>query len=124
NLALDYPRIVNRLVISGSWVRIDRRLRTLLRLRKIIRAKVGADAYKILSDLFTYPPDIYESATTSLNKGVVAPRNRVPKDVLESRINMLLEFDRGDELCKLHMNTLVIGASDDQMVPMYHSYEL
>ena len=41
-----------------------------------------------------------------------------------ARINMLLGFDRADELGAIRAPVLIIGASDDAIVPVAHSHDL
>jgi aminoacrylate hydrolase len=41
-----------------------------------------------------------------------------------ARINMLLGFDRAEELGRIRAPVLIVGSSDDALVPVNHSYDL
>jgi aminoacrylate hydrolase len=47
-----------------------------------------------------------------------------PMDIVASRIDAMLAFDRSSELERIKTPTLVIGAEDDIVTPAYFSEEL
>lgn len=123
-LALDYANRIDRIVISGSWARPDKRFIDLFDLRRTVLEKLGQTAYKAMSNLIAYPSEWYEEH--------IAESERINFDVGRdadartgaARIRMLLAFDRANELRSIKAGTLVVGASDDQVVPFHHSEQL
>lgn len=125
-LALDYPHRVDRIVISGSWARPDRRFRDLFALRRAVLEQMGYRAYKSMSNLLAYPSAWYEAH--------IASQETLARDAdgagdpavacFAQRIAMLLGFDRMEELARIGARTLVIGAKDDQVVPIHLSRQV
>lgn len=125
-LALDHPQRVDHAVLSATWARPDRRFRDLFETRRTVLERAGFPAYTALAKLLGYPADWYEAKLSS-----AAPINfdadaHTDTDVANAvaRINMLLGFDRADELDGVHAPVLIVGASDDAIVPFYHSKDL
>lgn len=123
-LGLDHPNRCDRIVLSGGWAKPDRRFRDLFAFRRYLLDRVGPSAYAALSRLGGYdgqwydrhlaaaaPPDF--DAAMAMDVGTVA-----------SRIDMLLAYERADELARLEQDVLVVGAEDDFIIPFYHSADL
>lgn len=123
-LALDYPARVGRVVISGSWARSDRRMRSLFEVRRMILEQLGPEIYKALSDLISCPGDWYETNITRGERLGFGISSEVNVKAIAARIHMLLAFDRAQELMHITALVLVVGATDDQIIPFYHSQEL
>jgi aminoacrylate hydrolase len=122
-LALDHRARCQKIVLSGGWARTDRRFRDLFDLRRHMLEKLGSRAYSAFSRLGGYDAQWYENNVAS------APLEFGGKDdfdvqTVAHRIEMLLSYERADELAALTVDTLVIGASDDFIVPFYHSEDL
>ena len=123
-LALDHPARVNRMVLSATWARPDRRFRDLFEVRRVVLERAGFAAYNTMAKLLGYPADWYEARLA-----VDAPINfdaNTDGDLATAvaRINMLLGFDRADELGGIRAPVLIVGASDDAIVPVAHSHDL
>lgn len=122
-LALDHPSRVDRIVMSGGWARSDRRMRDLFAVRRRVLETMGLNTYKALSALLAYSPDWYQ-------QHIAAPQDlNLQSEVsdtasISARIQMLLSFDRMDELHNIKAPVLVMGAPDDQVIPMYLAQEL
>jgi aminoacrylate hydrolase len=122
-LALDHRSRCRKLILSGGWAKPDRRFRDLFDLRRLILERLGTRAYSALGQLVAYPPAWYEADVAG------APLEFEGDDefdvhVVSQRIDMLLEYERADELGTLDIDTLVIGAIDDFIVPFLHSEDL
>jgi aminoacrylate hydrolase len=50
--------------------------------------------------------------------------NFAPVEIVASRIDAMLAFDRSNELVRIKTPTLVVGAEDDIVTPAYFSEEL
>jgi aminoacrylate hydrolase len=123
-LALDHPERVNRVVLSATWARPDRRFRDLFDVRRVVLERAGFAAYNTMAKLLGYPGEWYEArlaVDTPVNFD--SPTEGDLPTAL-ARINMLLNFDRADELGGIRAPVLVLGAVDDAIVPVAHSRDL
>lgn len=123
-LALDHPDRVDRIVLSATWARPDRRFRDLFQTRRVVLERAGFAAYNAVAKLLAYPPDWYEA-----NLASAAPIDFDGADggdlaTALARLDMLLAFDRADELGGIAAPTLIVGAGDDAIVPVSHSHDL
>ncbi|CAD6560790.1 alpha/beta fold hydrolase [Paraburkholderia sabiae] len=123
-IALEFPRRCDQLVLSGGWARPDRRFRDCFLLRKEVLSKAGSAAYGMLSALLAYPNEWYNSAIAGPSMPAFDGGLDTDAATVRDRIDMLLQYSRFDELPNLDMQTLVIGARDDMVVPIEHSREL
>ncbi|AFT90295.1 alpha/beta fold hydrolase [Paraburkholderia phenoliruptrix] len=125
-IALEFPRRCRQLVLSGGWARPDRRFRDCFVLRKQVLVKAGSVAYGLLSDLLAYPNAWYNNAIAQPQQPAFdgAQQTDAEIEIVADRIDMLLKYSRIDELHKVDLRTLVIGALDDIVVPIEHSREL
>ena len=123
-LALDHAARVDRIVLSATWARPDRRFRDLFETRRVVLERAGFAAYNAMARLLGYPADWYEARLASavpINFDAGADGDLA---TAVARINMLLSFDRADELDRIRAPVLIIGASDDVIVPVTHSHDL
>jgi aminoacrylate hydrolase len=122
-LALDYRARCRKIVLSGGWARTDRRFRDLFDLRRHMLEKLGMRAYSAFSKLGGYDAQWYENHVASAPLEFGGESDFDVQTVVH-RIEMLLAYERADELAALDMDALVIGARDDFIVPFYHSEDL
>ncbi len=123
-LALDHPARTGRVVLSATWARADRHFRDLFDLRRMVLERAGFGAYNAMGKLLGYPAGWYEAHLASerpIDFDADAPGD---KALVVARINMLLGFDRSAELANIRSVVLVLGAGDDNIVPMHHSLDL
>lgn len=123
-LALDHAARTGRVVLSATWARPDRHFRDLFELRRTVLERAGFGAYNTMGKLLGYPAGWYEShfaPARSIDFDADAPGDKAP---VVARINMLLGFDRSAELANIRLPVLVLGASDDNLVPVHHSRDL
>lgn len=123
-LALDHTTRVERVVLSATWARPDRRFRDLFETRRVVLERAGFAAYNAMARLLGYPADWYEARLASdapINFDAGADGDLT---TAVARINMLLGFDRAVELGRIRVPTLIVGASDDAIVPVSHSHDL
>jgi aminoacrylate hydrolase len=122
-LALDHRHRCRKLVLSGGWVKPDRRFRDLFDLRRRILEKLGTRAYSAFSWLGGYDAQWYEHNVASSPLQFDGD-DEFDKQTVVHRIEMLLGYDRAGELEAIDQDTLVVGARDDFIVPFYHSEDL
>ncbi len=124
-LALDAAERVGKLVLSGTWDKADYRFRTLFDVRVKVLEQMGASAYQDLTNVLGFPAEWVNEHEKELDEATsVAVNNLEPISVTVARIRMLLDFDRAKELHRIRAPTLVIGADDDAMVPVYYAERL
>ena len=121
-LALDHPQRVDRMVLSATWARPDRRFRDLFMTRRVVLERAGFGAYNAVAKLLAYPPEWYEANLASASPIDFDAGGDLATAL--ARIDMLLAFDRAEELSRLRAPTLIVGASDDAIVPISHSHDL
>ena len=123
-LALDHPARVDRIVLSATWARPDRRFRDLFEARRVVLERAGFAAYNAMARLLGYPADWYETKLAGDAPINFDASTEGDLHTAVARINMLLGFDRADELGVIRAPVLIIGASDDAIVPVTHSHDL
>jgi aminoacrylate hydrolase len=123
-LALDHRDRCRKLVLSGGWASADRRFRDLFDLRRLMLRRLGTRAYSALSRLGGYDAQWYEQHIASVSPLRFDGDDEFDVQTAVSRIEMLLSYERPDELKALDIDTLIVGARDDFIVPFYHSEDL
>ncbi len=123
-LALDHPARVKRIVLSATWARPDRRFRDLFDTRRVVLERAGFAAYNTMAKLLAYPADWYEARLAGDAPINFDATTESDLPTALARINMLLGFDRAEELGGIRAPVLIIGASDDAIVPLAHSHDL
>jgi len=124
-LSLDYPEMVNRLVVSGSWEKPDARFRAMFEARLAVLLEAGPKVYQRLTHAVGYPSDYLDRHQADLDGVIEAAQSSLsPLAVASARIEMLFSDYRSDELASIRVPTLVIGATDDALIPFYHSQRL
>src|SRR5579872_3135562 len=124
-LGIEHPQRVASLVICASWPKADAYFRRLFALRKEILHKFGPAAYVQANSLFLYPP-YYIAENNEKLRQMEAQHlaTFAPPEIVMSRIDAILAFDRTAELARIRTPTLVVAAQDDVVTPAYFSEEL
>ena len=123
-LALDHTARVRGIVLSATWARPDRRFRDLFAMRRAVLERAGFPAYNVLGRLLGYPPAWYEAHLAQDAPLDFAKPTEGDLATTVARIDMLLGFDRADELGRIRVPTLIVGADDDVIVPFCHAQDL
>jgi aminoacrylate hydrolase len=124
-IAQDQPARLESLVLSATWAGHDPFFRRLFESRREILVTLGVESYLRASALFLNPPWWISS-----NDAALAEQHRQqaaaspPVEILVSRIDAILEFNRRARLGEIHLPTLVIVAADDMVTPRFYSEEL
>ena len=124
-IAQDHPARLQSLVLSATWAGRDPFFRRLFESRKEVLLNLGVEAYLRASVLFLAPP-----WWVSANDAAIAESHRqaikaaAPVEVMASRIDAIVAFDRRARLGEIRTPTLVIVAADDTITPRFYSDEL
>ena len=124
-LATRNPDRLRKLVLFATWTTADKFFRQLFAARRVLLTQVGKEAYVRAGTLFLYPPSWIKA-----NEKMIDERENLaiaafaPPEVVASRIDAIVAFDRTAELAKIRTPTLVLCARDDFITPAYFSEEL
>jgi aminoacrylate hydrolase len=123
-LALDAPDRISALVLSCTWAPPDQRFRDLFELRRLVLNRAGLRAYALLGQLMGYPSTSYEHIAAARASTASPTKDAAEAALIDARIEMLLNYQRADELGTITQPTLIIAAPDDQIVPFNHAHDL
>jgi aminoacrylate hydrolase len=124
-MAIRNPERLDRLVLFATWTKTDKFFRQLFATRRALLTEVGKEAYVRAGSLFLYPPWWIKANEKLLEeREALAIRAFSPVEVVASRIDAIVAFDRTAELGKIRTPTLVLCAKDDFITPAYFSEEL
>lgn len=124
-LAIRNPERLKKLVLFATWTKADKFFRQLFAARRALLTQVGKEAYVRGGTLFLYPPYWIKA-----NEAMLEEREKLsiaafaPPEVVASRIDAIVAFDRSAELSRIKAPTLVLCAKDDFITPAYFSEEL
>jgi aminoacrylate hydrolase len=124
-IAQDHPARRRSLVLSATWAGQDPFFRRLFESRRETLLTSGVESYLRASVLMLAPPWWVRA-----NDALLAEQHRLtaaaspPVDVLVSRIDAIVRFDRRARLGEIRTPTLVIVAADDMITPRFFSDEL
>ena len=123
-MALTHPERVQAIVLSATWAQPNRYMQELFKLRLGLLQSNPLE-YASSAAFLSYEPawlnanwSIYESALAG------APVEAPAQHIIQERIRALIEFDRKEDLKKLQMPCLILGARDDLIVPSFLQDEL
>ncbi|WP_319320254.1 alpha/beta fold hydrolase [Shinella sp.] len=124
-IALDAPEMVHSLVISGSWEKPDARFVAMFEARLAVLRVAGPREYQKLTHAIGFPSAFLQANAGLLQAAIEnADKALSPREVAEARIEMLLTDERSTDLSRITAPTLVIGATDDALIPFSHSRKL
>ena len=124
-MAIRNPERLKKLVLFATWTKADKFFRQLFAARRALLTEVGKEAYVRCGSLFLYPPSWIKAHEKMVDEREnLAIAAFAPPEVVASRIDAILAFDRTAELAKIRTPTLVLCAKDDFITPAYFSEEL
>src|SRR5215475_11717636 len=124
-LAIEHPNRLASVVLSATWTKADAYFRRLFTLRKEVLERLGPSTYLQSATLYWYPS--WWVARNNERLRQLEAQNLAafaPTEIVASRIDAMLAFDRTSDLGRIKTPTLVIGAEDDIVTPAYFSEEL
>jgi aminoacrylate hydrolase len=96
-------------------------METLGGLRQQLLDQVGAEVCGRLSAILAMPGGNVMDPRYGLQSRLANVSPKAPDAVMLARMQAPYGFDRRHELCQISVPSLVIGASDDQLAPLYQS---
>jgi aminoacrylate hydrolase len=124
-LAAKHPERLQSLIIYASWTKSDPFFRRVFEARRALLTASGAAAYVRSTPVFLYP-DWWVNENTALleeRETTVIPNFPAP-EIVASRIDAIVAFDRTSDLPSIRTPTQVICAKDDILTPPYFTDEL
>ncbi len=124
-LAVTRPERVASLVIYASWTRADPFFKRVFEARRALLAAAGPAAYVRSTPFFLYP-DWWINKNIALieEREQLAIAGFPGAEIVASRIDAIVAFDRTGDLARITAPTLVICAKDDFVTPPYFSEQL
>jgi len=121
-LATARPEQVASLALITPWTHADPHLHALQTLRQTIARKLDDEQYERFNASLLFPPAYrrkYQDAFAELARTAAAR----PRDIdsFVARLDAILAFDARTHWPDVHCPTLVIGAADDQLMPVWFS---
>jgi aminoacrylate hydrolase len=124
-LAVTHPERLASLVIYASWTRADPFFKRSFAARRTLLTTAGGTAYVRSTPVFLYPAWwINQNAALLEEREKVAIPGFPGAEIVASRIDAIVAFDRTADLGRIRTPTLVICARDDFITPAYFSEEL
>jgi len=124
-LAAVHPERLASLVIYSSWTKADPFFKRIFDARRTLLSTAGTAAYVRSTAVFLYP-DWWINGNTALleEREKVTIPNFPAAEIVASRIDAIVAFDRTADLPRIKAPTLVICAKDDFLTPPYFSEDL
>ena len=124
-LAAKHPARLKSMVLFSTWAKADTYFKRLFELRRAVLTEIGPEQYTRAGTLFLYP-DWWINANENMigEREAMTVRAFPPPEVVASRIDAIVAFDRTADLGRIKVPTLVICARDDLITPAYFSEEL
>jgi aminoacrylate hydrolase len=124
-LAVTRPERLASLVLFSTWTRADAFFKRSFEARRTLLTAAGGAAYVRSTPVFLYPAWwISENAALLAEREKVAIPAFPAPEIVASRIDAIVAFDRTADLARIKAPTLVICARDDFVTPAYFSEEL
>jgi len=124
-MAIKHPERLKSMVLFSTWTKSDAFFLRIFEARKTLLLKGGPAAYSRAASVFLYP-DWWVNANEKLldERERAGVANFPPVEIVASRIDAIVAFDRTAELGRIRTPTLVLVAKDDILTPPYFSHEL
>jgi len=124
-LAAKSPERIRRMVLFATWDKADFFFRQLFAVRRDLLTRIGKEAYVKAGTLFLYPPWwIRRNERLVTEREALTIQNFPPVEVVASRIDAIVAFDRSADAARIKVPTLVLCAKDDAVTPLYFSEDL
>lgn len=124
-IAIEHPQRLHSLVASSSWTKTDAYFSRLFEIRKRALDEGGPTTYVRCGTLFQYPAEWIAENIVAIDAAETATLAAFPPvEIIRSKIDAILRFDRTDALHRIKVPTLVNAAVDDLICPPYFSRAL
>jgi aminoacrylate hydrolase len=124
-MAATRPERLASLVLYATWTKADPYFRRVFEARRTLLTASGAAAYARSAQVFLYPNWwINQNIALIEEREKVSIANFPAAEIVASRIDAIVAFDRTADLPRIKTPVLVICARDDILTPPYFSEEL
>jgi aminoacrylate hydrolase len=124
-IGIESPKRLRSIVMYASWTKADEYFRRVFEIRKAIVLQQGAMAYMRATPVFLHPDWWINANKAALEAAEQKGLASFPSaEIVASRIDAIVDFDRTADLGKITTPTLVLCARDDRLTPAYFSEEL
>jgi len=124
-IASEKPERLKSAVYYASWTRADAQFRLCFYMRKSILESQGPPGFARTTPLFLFPPWYNRDHGEAMEAGEATLIPKLPpSEIIASRIEAILAFDRTHQLSRMSVPGLVVCAKDDILTPPYFSQEL
>ena len=122
--ASEQPTRVSHLVLAAPWTHGSREFRWLQELRKSAARCLSPTLYSQFNQLLLYSPDYRRDNYERLEQLVSDAQNR-PHDAIgiAGRLDAILAFDARPHYARIQCPTLILGALDDQIMPIWFAQD-
>lgn len=124
-IAIEQPQRLKKLVLSSTWTHCDGFFTRIFEARHALLKHAGPMAYMRGTTAVLYP-----AWWVAQNDRMLAEQEKQqvasfqPAEVVLSRIEAIMAFDRREQLSRIRTPTLVSVAADDNVTPAYFSEAL
>lgn len=124
-LATERPERMGKIVMASCWTKADGFFRRCFEVRREILRASGPLAYVKATPVFLHPSWWIRDNIESIERAEEEVYGANPDvDIMDSRIDALLNFDWTDRLSEIEKEVLVLGVRNDHLTPAYYSEEL
>lgn len=124
-LSLTDPDRLGKVVMASAWTKADGFFRRCFEIRRELLRNSGPQAYIKATPIFLHPSWWIRDNIAMLEKSEDAVYGSNPDiEIMDSRIDALLNFDWTGRLGEIVKEVLVLGVRDDHLTPAYFSEEL
>jgi pimeloyl-ACP methyl ester carboxylesterase len=122
--AARHPERVRSLTLGAPWVWGDPELQILQNMRKAAARVMPPDHYTHFNSMLIYPPEYRRLHRDRLvAQAQTATLKPADPDALAARLDAILNYDARRDYPSIKAPTLVIGAVDDLVMPVWHARE-
>lgn len=121
-MGLDWPHLINRMVLVNAWGAPDPHFRRCFDVRLALLHDSGLEAYVRAQPIFLYPAEWSSAHDAELDREAAHMISGFPTlEVMERRIAMLRDFDVRESFEHYDTPMLALAAADDMLVPAHCS---
>lgn len=121
-MAILHPERIARLGLVSTFPKADPFLRRVMEMRMGILRGLGVEAYLQATPYFLFPPWWLNARDEEKPEPREAPRaDSIDIEIMASRMDAILAFDRTAALADIARPVLVVGARNDILTPLYFS---
>jgi aminoacrylate hydrolase len=119
SLAVQIPNRVSGMLISSTWCKPGNYFRRVFEFRRSLLEIGAVDLFHQAGVFFRYPPSYAEAHDAAFDSS-----GAIDVDITIARIDAILQTDLSQISGRIKLQTLVVAARDDCLIPQYMSAEV